>query len=331
MSKNDKQKGGYVATKARNIPPARPPIKRLPRTPSNTTLTKLVRDNVITLTREYMARDKASNLELDAFKDWKKKGSRPSNRYTQAQIDELESRTRFDPKEWTKSRLAETLGIRETVMKRIYAKSGSKTSKSLLMNDVVTIAIALHVSPSFLLQPNKEQLEENSTLKISGLRTTPFEVSAHTWFFWVHGITGLDATTNLWYIRRMAEITTLPDANYDEPSNIIPSHEINRIISSSYTSAFASGLALLRKFEPEKIKIDKPTYLGGAKRMLQPADRDLSMFQALNDAMTSFRLAVNHMFEHSSETDTEKAIRWSLNNMGNAFAQLARNRHKPLG
>jgi len=319
-----------VATKVRNIPPARPAIKRLPRTSSSTTLTKLVRDNVITLTREYMARDKASNLELTAFEEWKKKGSKPASRYTQTQIDELESRERFDPKEWTQSRLAKTLGIRTAVVKRIYAKSGPKATKSLSMDDVVTIAIALHVSPSFLLQPNRKQLDENSTLMISGLRTTPFEVSAHTWFLWVHGIAGLDATTNLWYIRRMAEITTLSDAKYDEPSNIIPIHEINRIISDSYTSAFASGVSLLRKFEPEKMKIDKPTYLGGAKRMMQPADRDLRMFQALNDAMTSFRLAVTHMFQHSSETDTEKAIRWSLNNMGNAFAQLAKNRNKPL-
>ena len=277
-----------------------------------------------------MARDKSSNLELDAYEAWKKKGSRPSDRYTKAQIEEFESRKRFDPKEWTQSRLAKTLGIRAAVVRRIYAKTGPKTSKSLSIDDVITIAIALHVSPSFLLQPNKKQLEENSTLEISGLRKTPFQVSAQTWFLWVHGLAGLDASTNLWFIRRMAEITTTPDGDYDEPSNIIPIHEINRIMKDAYVSPFASGVALLRKFDPESISLTEPTYIGTTKRFMQPADRDLTMFQAINDAITTFRLTIAHMFEHRTEQDTEKALRWSLSNMGNAFARLARNRPEKM-
>lgn len=273
-----------------------------------------------------MARDKASNSELDAYESWKKKGSRPSDRYSKTQIDELESRERFDPKEWTQSRLAKKLGIRAAVVRRIYAKTGPKTSKSLSIDDVITIAMALHVGPSFLLQPNKKQLEENSTLQISGLRSAPYQVSAHTWFLWVHGLTGLNASTNSWFIRRMAELTTLPDGNYDEPSNIIHIHEINRITKDSYSSPFASGVALLRKFDPESISVTEPSYLGATKRSQQPADRDLTMFQAINDAITTFRLTIAHMFEHRTELDTEKALRWSLSNMGNAFARLAKNR-----
>ena len=128
----------------------------------------------------------------------------------------------------------------------------------------------------------------------------------------------------------MAEITTTPDGDYDEPSNIIPIHEINRIMKDAYVSPFASGVALLRKFDPESISLTEPTYIGTTKRFMQPADRDLTMFQAINDAITTFRLTIAHMFEHRTEQDTEKALRWSLSNMGNAFARLAKNRPEKM-
>ena len=319
-----------MASKFRTIPPARMPVKVLKRNTSTTSLANLVRDNVITLTRDYMARDKALNQELREFNSWRTKGSKPANKYSDEQIAVLEARRLVDPKDWTQSRLAKTLGIRVTVIRRLFAKDGPKASRKLTLDDVVAIAAALHVSPSYLLQPNNRQLENDSILQIHGLQKTSFTVGAHTWFYWVNGLAGLDARTNDWYIKRMAELTTIEDATYEEPSNLSPNIELSRIMREAYTSPYSSGVAAFDSFNPEEINLSGPSYIGQPKRLVQPADRERRVFQAVNESFTAFRLGLAHMFKHETTEVTEKAIRWSLGNIGRALATMASNRASKL-
>lgn len=66
-----------MAAPKTRIPPAKVQLKKLKRNRTKTTLTKLVRDNVNTLTKDLMAQDKQHNKTIAEFKTWDKKGRKP--------------------------------------------------------------------------------------------------------------------------------------------------------------------------------------------------------------------------------------------------------------
>jgi hypothetical protein len=319
-----------MATK-KMIPPARPPLKALARPISRTSLAKLVRDNVTTITKDLMTADKSRNQMIKDFQTWNKSGRKDSNKYSAAMIEALENMEEVNKTRWTQSNLGKTLGLSITVVRRVFATSDSKRTGSLSITDVISLAIALGVSPGYLMQPNKKQLESDSVLHISGLFNKPLKIGAHEWFMWVHSFAPLPNVSHEGYELRMAQIDTVEGMQYEEPKQIFTDIEMERIAESSYFSPLSPTLSAHEHFFPQLQRdVIGRSHLDDAKREIQPADRELKAFRNKISLMTFVRRAIRLMEEYESEADTKKAIDWSLNQMGHALADIARNRKKKL-
>ena len=319
-----------MATK-KVIPPAKPPVKALARPTSRTTLANLVRDNVLTITRDFMAQDKAHNKMVKDFQAWDKAGRKSSKKYSAAMIESLKNATEVKPTRWTQSNLGKTLGLSITVVRRVFATSASKRTGSVSITDVISLAITLGISPGYLMQPNKKQLENDSVLQLSGLFKQPLKIGAHEWFMWVHSFAPLPNVTNDGYELRMAQIDTVEGMQYEEPKQIFMNIDMDRIAESSYFSPLSPTLSVHEYFFPQlEREVVGRSHLDDAKRELQPADRDLRVLRNKISLMTFVRRAIRLMEDFESEADTKKAINWSLNQMGHALAEIARNRKKKL-
>jgi transcriptional regulator with XRE-family HTH domain len=320
-----------MATPKKKLPPAQMPRKQLSRSRSKTTLTKLVRDNINTLTKDLMAQDKQHNKILAEFVAWDKSGRKPSAKYSAAIVQIFEKMEKRDPNRWTQDRLAKTIGLSITVVRRVYASTSAKLSDSLRLSDVIPLAIAFGVSPSYLLQPNKTQLANDATLVIEGMFKSPYEIGAHDWYLWISGLAPLPSWNPEYFELRMAQLDTVENMQYEQPKEILTDIEINRLVDSSYFSELAPAFTVNEWFYPSLYpEVKGRSHLDDAKRELQPADGQLKALRAKITFMTFARRAIRLMSEFETEVDTKKAINWSLNNMGHALADMARNRNKPL-
>lgn len=320
-----------MATQTKTIPPARVQLKKLKRNRTKTTLTKLVRDNVNTLTKDLMAQDKLHNKTIAEFKAWDKKGRKPPTKYSPAMIQVIEKMEKEDPNRWTQDRLAKTIGLSITVIRRVYASSAAKNSQSLRLSDVMPLAITFGVSPAYLLQPNRTQLANDSILVIEGMFKTPYEIGAHDWYLWINGLAALPNWNPEYFELRMAQLDTVENMKYEQPKEIFTNIEIDRIIDSSYFSDLAPAFSVNELFYPGLYpEVSGGSHLDDAKREIHPADGQLKALRAKVTFITFARRAVRLMTEFETESDTKKAILWSLNNMGHSLADIARNRNKPL-
>ena len=322
-----------MAVSKRTVPPALPPVKKLSRPTSRTSMTKLVRDNVNTLTKEKMAWDKSHNETLAEFEAWKKKGRTPQDKYSAEMVKILETWEKVNPNRWTQDQLPKTLGISKTVVLRVYGSSKSKTSDSLRISDVIPLAVGFGVSPGYLFQPNRKQLENDSTLYIAGLQHDgkPLVINAHQWFLWVHSMGPLPGHSPEEYEVRMSQLTTEEDMKYEQPKEILTGIELNRAINASYFSSISPGISAHEMFHPSlQAEVDGKFFIEDSERKLQPADRELTVFQNKVTFLTFNRRALRLMDEFETEGDIKKAIKWSLNQLGHALAAIAVNRLRKL-
>jgi hypothetical protein len=322
-----------MAAPKRTVPPARPPVKKLSRPSSRTSMTKLVRDNINTLTKEKMALDKSHNETLAEFEAWKKNGRKPQDKYSSEMVKILETWEKVNPNRWTQDQLPKTLGISKTVVLRVYGSSKSKTSDSLRISDVIPLAVGFGVSPGYLFQPNRKQLENDSTLHIAGLQHDgkSLVVNAHQWFLWVHSMGPLPSHSPEEYEVRMSQLTTEEDMKYEQPKEILTGIELNRAITASYFSSISPGISAHEMFHPSlQAEVDGKFFIEDTERKLQPADRELAVFQNKVTFLTFNRRALRLMDEFETEGEIKKAIKWSLNQLGHALAAIAVNRLRKL-
>lgn len=322
-----------MAAPKRTVPPARPPVKKLSKPVSRTSMTKLVRDNINTLTKERMAWDKSHNETLAEFKEWVKKGRKPKDKYSPEMVKILETWEKVSPTRWTQNQLPKTLGISKTVILRVYGSSATKKSDSLHIDDVIPLAVGLGVSPGYLLQPNRKQLENDSILHIAGLQHDgkSLVVNAHQWFLWVHSMGPLPGQSPAVYEVRMSQLTTEEDMKYEQPKEILTGIELNRAINASYSSPISPGISAHEMFHPSlQSEVDGKFFIEDTERKLQPADRELIAFQNKVTFLTFNRRALRLMDEFETEDDIKKAIKWSLNQLGHALAAIAVNRFRKL-
>lgn len=320
-----------MATPKRVIPPG-PEVKRLSKDVSKTTITKLVRDNLISLIRDKISEDKHYNSIVKGYLAWQKTGETPYGfDFTSTSAKVFEGAELVDANRWTQDRLAKTLKISKTVVRRVFDQSPTKGSKSLHLSDVIPLAIAFGVSPGYVLQPNRKQLENNSTLQIEGMLTVPLEVTAHQWFAWVHGMAGLPGKSSKSFEVRMTQLTSYENMEYLKPAEIFTPIEMDRIFEGSYFSPLAATLSAHEWFSPLLAPdVNGRSFLDDAQRKRQPADRDLMVLRSKITFFTHARRALRLMDEFEGDHDTKKAIFWSLNQLGHALAAVAANRPKKL-
>ena len=101
------------------------------------------------------------------------------------------------------------------------------------------------VSPGYLLQPNRKQLENDSTLQIAGLQHDgkSLVINAHQWFLWVHSMGPLSGQSPEEYEVRMSQLTTEEDMKYEQPKEILTGIELNRAVNASYFSPISPGIS----------------------------------------------------------------------------------------
>ena len=317
----------------RTVPPARPSVKKLSKSVSRTSMIKLVRDNVVTLTKEKMARDKSHNQTLAEFQKWVKKGKKPQNKYSAAMVTNLETWEKVNPNRWTQDQLPKTIGISKTIILKVYGSSESKKSEHIDISELIPLAVGLGVSPGYLLQPNRKQLENDSTLHIAGLQKdgNALKINAHQWFLWVNSMGPLPGQLPEDYEIRMSQLTTEEDMKYEQPREILTAIELNRAINASYFSPISPGISAHEVFYPGlQPEVNGRFFLEYAERKIQPADRELTVFQNKVTFLTFARRGLRLMEEFETEGDIKKAIKWSLNQMGHALAAIAVNRLRKL-
>ena len=322
-----------MAAPKRIVPPARPPVKKLSKPVSRTSMIKLVRDNINTLTKEKMAWDKSHNETLAEFQEWVEKDRKPQDKYSDEMVKVLETWEKVNPNRWTQDQLPATIGLSKTVILKVYGSSKSKTSEFIDLSELIPIAVGLGVSPGYLLQPNRRQLENDSTLHIAGLQHDgkSLVINAHQWFLWVHSMGPLPGQSPEDYEVRMSQLTTEEDMKYEQPKEILTGIELNRAVNASYFSPISPGISAHEVFHPDlQGEVDGKFFIEDAKRHLQPADRELAVFQNKVTFLTFARRALRIMDEFESEGDTKKAIKWSLNQLGHALAAIAVNRLRKL-
>jgi hypothetical protein len=294
---------------------------------------KLVRDNINTLTKEKMAWDKSHNETLAEFEEWVKKGRKPQDKYSDEMVKILETWEEVNPNRWTQDRLPATIGISKTVILKVYGSSKSKTSEFIDLSELIPLAVGLGVSPGYLLQPNRKQLENGSTLHIAGLQRDgkSLVISAHQWFLWVNSMGPLPGQSPEDYEVRMSQLTTEEDMQYEQPKEILTGIELGRAINASYFSPISPGISAHQAFYPGlHAEVNGNFFIEDVKRNLQPADRELAIFQNKVTFLTFTRRALRLMDEFETEGEIKKAIKWSLNQMGHALAAIAVNRFRKL-
>jgi hypothetical protein len=320
-----------MAAPKRTVPPARPPVKKLSKPVSRTSMTKLVRDNLNTLTKEKMAWDKSHNETLAEFGKWVKKGRKPQDKYSDEMVKILETWEEVNPNRWTQNQLPTTIGISKTVILKVYGSSKTKKSDSIDISELIPLAVGFGVSPGYFFQPNRKQLENDSTLHIAGLQQDgkSLVINAHQWFIWVHSMGPLPGQSPEDYEVRMSQLTTEEDMKYEQPKEILTGIELQRAINASYFSPISPGISAHEVFYPGlQAEVDGKFFIEDVKQNLQPADRELAAFQNKVTFLTFSRRALRLMDDFETESDIKKAIKWSLNQMGHALAAIAVNRLK---
>ena len=118
---------------------------------------------------------------------------------------------------------------------------------------------------------------------------------------------------------------------YETPDAIDIPSEMTRMFDGSYFSSASAGFEVNEIFVPQLHReITERGHLDDAKRLLQSADRENMVYRSKLIFITYARRALHLMNDFKSEQNTKKAIHWSLNQMGHALAQIARNRPSSL-
>jgi hypothetical protein len=133
------------------------------------------------------------------------------------------------------------------------------------------------------------------------------------------------------YEVRMSQLTTEEDMKYEQPKEILTGIELSRAINASYFSSISPGISAHEMFHPSlQAEVDGKFFIEDTERKLQPADRELAVFQNKVSFLTFNRRALRLMDEFETEGEIKKAIKWSLNQLGHALAAIAVNRLRKL-
>ena len=166
---------------------------------------------------------------------------------------------------------------------------------------------------------------------VTAVGGTAKESNAHQWFLWVNSMGPLPGQSPEDYEIRMSQLTTEEDMKYEQPREILTAIELNRAINASYFSPISPGISAHEVFFPGlQPEVNGRFFLEDAERKIQPADRELTVFQNKVTFLTFARRGLRLMEEFETEGDIKKAIKWSLNQMGNALAAIAVNRLRKL-
>ncbi len=313
-----------------------PKPKKLQQVMVTRTLTELVRGNLVALLRDRIAADKMHNAMVDAYEHWSRTGRKIGDYlFTPGSLDGVKKR---DVMQWTPDRLHKSSGIPKAVIRKVFeepvVKKSSKSKstkpvgqKLLRIEEVIPLAVIFGVTPGYLLQPFREDLENYSLLSITGFGKEDLVVNAHDWFAWVHGFRALPHQGGRTIEERLTYLSATADTKLLKPHEMDAPEELKRFLASTYGSEVNATIIANLQFHPlttpaarEPHPMDSATRKRGQVARLRW--RLVKQFSYMTNARRALRL-VNEIEDPEL---LKRAIDWSIEMMRDDLSAFAANK-----
>lgn len=306
--------------------------KALKKTIVDLSVTDLVRANVIGLLAHYQGDLELSNAFADAYENFIKTGKNQSAiwKFTHAMFGYEPKKRKLD--ELSIAKLAKNLEVDVAVLRTIFEKKRKKGSKEISVDELVWMAKLFKVAPSYLLQPLREHLEEDATLRFVFPKRFSLNVKAREWLLWVHGIRPLNGVSGQSFEENMMALTPEPGMNVSTRREIWPSDEIDRISRALYESPVSAMIHAQSNPVPGHLMSDAnpptPHPLDEIKPATTEAERLHRRTRGVLAYMQHVRQTLRFIEESIERSDARKDIEWGLNRMREDLSQISINIEK---
>ena len=310
--------------------PATKPGKVMVQQRVKTTITQLVRNNVSALLRDRLAIDLINNELLRQYTAWLQ-GERTKSKFEFKGTLPINGKL-VDTSRWTPERLAKAVDAQIGDIRRIFEPESGKGVPRLWIDEIIPVAVKLGVSPGFLLQPLREDLENNSLLVFPYFGEHEMSVLAQDWFVWVHGFEALPAQGQSEFARRMTVLSgtrNLPVGNVNQMEYDI---ELERISSAAIFSPISAymeasewpmGDLVSSSFQEHRRPNVHPFDLAVSEKTV--VGRMQKRIKLVFIYMTHVRMALRLVQSAHRKNSVPSDIEWAINKLRNDLALLAVN------
>ena len=322
--------------KIQKAAPARPKKKTLQQALVTRTITELVRGNLVALLRDRIAADKMHNAMIDAYEHWTKTGRKIGDYiFTPGTLDGVGRR---DVMRWTPDRLHKSSGIPKAVIRKIFEEPVVKKStngkstkpvgqKLLRVDEVIPLAVIFGVTPGYLLQPFREDLENYSLMRLTGFGKDDLEVNSHDWFAWVHGFRSLPGQGGRTIEERLTYLSATKDTKLLKPHEMDAPDELKRFLASTYGSEVNATIVANIQFHPLTTPpASDPHPMDFAERKRTQVARIRWRLVKQFSYMTNARRALRLVNEIDDPKLLKGAIDWSIKMMRDDLSAFAANK-----
>ena len=322
--------------KIQKAAPVRPKKKTLQQALVTRTITELVRGNLVALLRDRIAADKMHNAMIDAYEHWTKTGRKIGDYIFTPGI--LDGVGRRDVMRWTPDRLHKSSGIPKAVIRKIFEEpvvkksTNSKSTKPvgqklLRVDEVIPLAVIFGVTPGYLLQPFREDLENYSLMRLTGFGKDDLEVNSHDWFAWVHGFRSLPEQGGRTIEERLTYLSATKDTKLLKPHEMDAPDELKRFLASTYGSEVNATIVANIQFHPLTTPpASNPHPMDFAERKRTQVARIRWRLVKQFSYMTNARRALRLVNETNDPELLKGAIDWSIKMMRDDLSAFAANK-----
>ncbi len=292
-----------------------------------TTITDLVRDNVSALLRDRIAADVIHNETRHRYSKWMLRLEERLPLSIQRKL--TVNADPVDQRRWTPERLAKEVGAQTGDIRRIFESKSGKGAAKLWIDEIIPVAIKLGVSPGFLLQPLREDLENNSILVFPSFGAAQMQVPAQEWFKWVHGFQALPSQGGEEFEKYMTIMSgkrNLPVGNVNQMEYDL---EQTRIAESAYLSPVSAHLASNERpiddsmFQDHEVPTPHPfDYIEAEKTVV---GRMQKRIQLVFIYMTHVRMALRLVQDPNRKERVRSDIEWGIRKIREDLTKLAAN------
>lgn len=327
---------GLFMRKVQKATPAKPKKKTLQQQLVTRTITELVRGNLVALLRDRIAADKMHNAMIDAYEHWTKTGRKIGDYLFTPGI--LDGVNRRDVMRWTPDRLHKSSGIPKAVIRKIFEEPVVKKStkamstkpvgqKLLRVDEVIPLAVIFGVTPGYLLQPFREDLENYSLIQLTGFGKEDWVVNAHDWFAWVHGFRSLPVQGGSTIEERLTYLSATKDTKLLKPHEMDAPEELKRFVASTYGSEVNATIVANIQFHPLTTPpASNPHPMDSSTRKRTQVERIRWRLVKQFSYMTNARRALRLVNEIDDPELLKGAIDWSINMMRDDLSAYAANK-----
>lgn len=301
----------------------------------------LVRLNLNALLRDLSTENQEYNEMLKEYEEFKRLGNKYKGRYsfTHPRAISPEGLKPKDDKYWAMTRLSQRLyKIEEQAaakslvgrIRKILSPSSAKGSSDLPLEEVVRFAVEVGVSPSYLLQPIREWLENDSLLEFINFGPEGLVISAREWLLYVHGLKGVGGVSLPDFYSQMLNFSAEKGLFADSSKPYFLKEERDRITN-------AKNSPIIPNTDGKRFPKYGHQYSDYAPKIPSPHPMDLlpkpDSYMKRVHARTRAAIYLLHLMRHAFLvadspnllSSRKEDIEWYLNELRVAFSELANN------